>query len=99
QSGPSTAPDPAVDAKAAELRLEKALTLVDVAALEKDTRPSFSLHVIDVARGSKAEAVEMKIGDLIGTVNGNPVRGADALPDQTHGNDAYSVWSPKHGLR
>ncbi|HEY3325023.1 MAG TPA: hypothetical protein VGP72_31505 [Planctomycetota bacterium] len=81
-------------------RFTKALSRIETAALEKDTRPAYSLRIVDVARDSQAAQQGLQIGDLIAKVNGQPVRGTVALNEQRSGKgDTQTIWSPQKGLR
>ncbi len=60
-------------------RYAKALAEVDLAALEKNERPAFTLRVLTVSHGSSAEEKGIKVGDRISKLNGQPVVGVAAF--------------------
>ena len=83
-----------------ERRFAAAKEKLNLAALEADTRPAFSLRVVHVLAVSEAAAKGVKEGDLITAVNGVQVRGIDGMFLRRIGRqEPVDVWSPSEGLR
>lgn len=82
-----------------EAKFKPFQSTLNIKALEKDTRPIFSLIVTDVARNSQAMKHNIEVGDLIATIDNEPIKSIDSLDIQRgEGQNVIEIWNKKRGL-
>jgi hypothetical protein len=89
-----------LDEAAYAKRLAHWRQVVDLPALRASTRPSAGMEVLAVQPGGPAEQMGFKVGDVLSTLNGQPLRYShDYVLRRGPYGGPLEIWTPAGGIR